>query len=117
MIYLYEIVVARLKPNEGWSKGIKCTIVFKKVCPLSLTLFGIYINKVEEYLETAGYKGIELTGIIITLLLYADDIVLLARSHDVLEKHLKTLHVYYSKCEDQLTYNSLQAHNKLSNLQ
>lgn len=96
-ICLYEIVIFKLKTNKGWSKYIKCNIGVKRGCPLSPTLFGIYINKLEECLETAGYKGIELTGIIITLLLYVDDIVLLARSHDDLDKQLKILHVYYSK--------------------
>lgn len=44
-----------------------------------------------------GCKGTELVGIITYLLLYVDDIVLLARSHDDLDKQLKTLHDYCSK--------------------
>jgi hypothetical protein len=46
---------------------------------LSPTLFGIYIDKLEEYLEKEGCVGPTLTGIVINLLLYADDIVLMAR--------------------------------------
>ena len=59
--------------------------------------FGIYIDKIEECLEIAGCKGTEIAGIIITLLLYADDIFLLAKIHDDLDKQLKTLHAYCSK--------------------
>lgn len=44
-----------------------------------------------------GCKGTELAGIIIILLLYASDIILLARSHKDLDKQLKTLHHYCSK--------------------
>ena len=93
VIRLYETFIAKLKTNEGWSKDIKCNIRVKKGCPLSPTIFGIYIDKLEECLETTGCKGTELTHIIITLLLYVDDIVLLAKSHDELDKQLKTLHV------------------------
>jgi len=51
----------------------------------------------DECLETAGWKGIGLVGVIINLLLYANYIILLAKSHDDLDEQLKTLHVYCSK--------------------
>lgn len=97
VIRLYETVNAKYKTNEGWSKNIKCNIKVKLGCPISPTLFGIYINKLEECLETLGCKSTDLTGIMITLILYADNIILLARSHDDLDKQLKTLYVYCFK--------------------
>jgi len=97
VIRLCETIIAKLKTNEWWSKDIKCISGVKQGCPISPTLFGNYIDKLEECLETASCKGTELTGIIITLLLYVDDIILLARSRDDLEKQLKNLHVYFSK--------------------
>ena len=42
-------------------------------------------------------KGTELARVLITLLLYADDIILLAKSHDDLDKQLHILHDYCSK--------------------
>lgn len=86
-----------INTNEGWSKDIKCNIKVMKMCPLSPTIYGIYINKLEEYLNTTSCKHIELAGIMITLLLYDDVIIILAKSHDDLDKQLKDLHVYYSK--------------------
>jgi len=87
-IRLYENVIAKFKSNEGWSKDIKCNIGVKQGCPLSPTLFGIYIDKLEGCLEEAGCGGTFLAGIVIILLLYADDIVLLERDLYDLDKQL-----------------------------
>ena len=56
---------------------------------MSATLFGIYIDKLEECLEKAGCVGPTLTGIVINILLYADDILLMARSPHDLENQLR----------------------------
>jgi hypothetical protein len=58
---------------------------------LSPTLFIIYTDKLEDCLEKAGCVSPTLTGIVINLLLYADDIVLMARSPHDLENQLRIL--------------------------
>ena len=95
-IRMYENVIAKFKNNEGWSKEINCNIGVKQGCPLSPTLFGIYIDKLEECLEKTGCVGPTLTGIVINLLLYADDIVLMARSPHDLENQLRILKDFFS---------------------
>jgi hypothetical protein len=90
-IRMYETVTIKFKNIEGWSKEINCNIGFKQRCPLSPTLFCIYIDKLEDCLEKAGYVGPTLTGIVINLLLYVDDIVLMARSPRDLESQLRIL--------------------------
>jgi hypothetical protein len=90
-IRMYENVIAKFKNIEGWSKEINCNIGVKQGCPLSPTLFGIYIDKLEECLEKEGCVGPTLTGIVINLLLYVDDIVLMARSPHDLENQLRIL--------------------------
>ena len=87
-IRLYENVISKLKINEGWSQDIKCNIGVKQGCPLSPTLFGIYIDKLEGCLEEARCAGTILAGIVIILLLYVDDIFLLARCPSDLDKKL-----------------------------
>ena len=83
-IRLYENVISKFKNIEGWSKDINCNIRVKQGCPLSPILFGIYIDKLEYFLEKNGCDGPTLTGIVINLLLYADVIVLMERSlHDL----------------------------------
>ena len=87
----------KLRTIEGWSKEIRCNIGFKKGCPLSTTLFGIYIDKVEECLEAIRCDGTRLIGMVITLLLYADDIILYLGENDDDNKKPTILQDYYSK--------------------
>jgi hypothetical protein len=58
---------------------------------LSPTLFGIYIDRLEDCLEKAGCVSPTLTGIVINLLLYANDIVLMEMSPHDLENQLRIL--------------------------
>jgi hypothetical protein len=50
-IRMYENIIAKFKNIEGWSKEINCNIGVKQGCPLSPTLFSIYIDKLEHFLE------------------------------------------------------------------
>jgi hypothetical protein len=63
---------------------------------LSPTLFGIYIDKLEECLEKESCVVPTLTGIVINILLYADDIVLMERSPHDLENQLRILNEFCS---------------------
>jgi hypothetical protein len=77
------------------SKETNFNIGVKQGCPLSPTLFGIYIDKLEEFLEKSGCVGPTLTGIVINLLLYANDIVLMARSPHDIENQLRILQEFF----------------------
>jgi hypothetical protein len=82
-IRMYENVIATFKNTEGWSKEINYNTRVKQGCPLSPTLFGIYIDKLEDCLEKAGCVVPTLTGIVINLPLYADDIIMERSPHDI----------------------------------
>lgn len=97
VIWLYENVVAKLKTTKGWSKEIKCNIDVMQRCPLSHTLFGIYIDELKEWLEATGCNGPKLASMVITLLLYVDDIFLLTKIHHDLDKQHKILHDHCSR--------------------
>jgi hypothetical protein len=90
-IRMYENIIAKFKNIKGWSKEINCNIGVKQGCPLSPTFFGIYIDKLEDCLEKAGCVGPTVTAIVINLLLYADDIILMARSPHDLENQLRII--------------------------
>jgi hypothetical protein len=95
-IRLYENVIAKFRNIEDWLEEINCNIGVKQGCPLSPTLFGIYIDKLEGCLEEVGCVSTSLVGIVIILLLYADNIVLMARSPYDLDKQLKILKDFFS---------------------
>jgi hypothetical protein len=96
IIILYEKVISKCKNTWGWLKEINYNIGVKQGCPLSLTLFGIYIDKLEYCLEEAGCVVPTLTGTVINLLLYVDDIILMARSPHDLENQLRILKYFFS---------------------
>ena len=56
---------------------LKCNIGVKQGFPLSPTLFGIYIDKLEGCLEEASCAGMIFVRIVVILPLYNDDIVIL----------------------------------------
>jgi hypothetical protein len=97
-IRMYENVITKFKNIEGTSKEIKCNIRVKQGCPLSPTFFGIYIDKLEDCLEKVGCVGPTLTSIVIDLLLYVDDIVLMARSPHDIENQLRICNIPDIKC-------------------
>ena len=74
------------------------TIGVKQGCPLSPTLFGMYVDEVLDYIERVGDRGAPLAGTWISLLLYADDIVLISDSPEGMQRHLDALHTFASAC-------------------
>jgi hypothetical protein len=90
-IRMYENAIAKFKNTKGWLKEINYNIGVKQGCPLSPSLFGIYIDKLEDCLEKKGCVIPTLTRIVINILLYVDDIVLMVRSPHDLENQLRIL--------------------------
>ncbi|MCO5596759.1 hypothetical protein L7F22_050828 [Adiantum nelumboides] len=101
---LYESVTGRVRAPGGFSDGIESTIGVKQHgCLLSPTLFGIYIDELSEYVDTYGDAGSSLAGVMIPLLLYADDVVLISDSPEGLQRQLDALQRF---CADRdLTVN------------
>jgi hypothetical protein len=74
VLRLYENTV-KFRSTEGWSEEIKRNIGVNQGCLLPPTFFGIYIDKLEDFLEAAGCVGPNIASIVVILLLYADDIL------------------------------------------
>ncbi|MCO5608774.1 hypothetical protein L7F22_062990 [Adiantum nelumboides] len=77
---LYEHVFGRVKCPGGISDTLVSTIGVKQGCPLSPTLLGLYIDEIVDFIQHRGGDGVEIGGTTVHILLYADDIVLVAES-------------------------------------
>ncbi|MCO5600752.1 hypothetical protein L7F22_054867 [Adiantum nelumboides] len=85
---LYERVSARVRCPGGTSSSLASTIGVKQGCPLSPTLFGLYIDELSEHILRDGGGGVDLADTPVHIMLYADDIVLVSESHEGLQRHL-----------------------------
>jgi len=88
---LYEEVKVKIRTSVGILESFRSGIGVKQGFPLSLTLFGLYIDKLEEWLDLQGGDCVRLGEFVIKLLLYANDIVLICKSAHGLEMHLYAL--------------------------
>ena len=66
---LYEKVKVKIRTSAGISESFRSDIGVKQGCPLSPTLFGLYIDKLEEWLNLQGGDGVRLGEFMIKLLL------------------------------------------------
>ena len=90
----YSDVSERVLTAAGFSPHFPSTVGVKQGCPLSPTLFSIFIDAFEEYLldnRPAQHWTCEIMGRRVPLLLYADDLVLLATTEGELQLMLNLL--------------------------
>ena len=60
---LYESMSGKVRSSKGLSKAVASTIGVKQRCPLSPTLFGLYIDEVSHYIERFGGSGARLASL------------------------------------------------------
>jgi hypothetical protein len=85
---LYEEVKVKIRTSAGIFESFRSDIGVKQGCPLSPTLFGLYIDKLEKWLNSQEGDGALLGDFVIRLLLYVDDLILIAKSALGLQEHL-----------------------------
>ena len=73
----------------------------------SATLFAIYINDLEQDIKGLG-KGVQIGEVQVCILLYADDIVLLAENECVMQLMLNTLNEWSKKWRMVINYEKTQ---------
>ena len=105
---LYAHDSAAVRSSQGISAIFRCLLGVKQGCPLSPTLFGLYVDGLEKHLrETAGNDAPYLIDYLVPLLLYADDLILISTSAAGLQRQLDALQGF---CEQrQLTVNLTKA--------
>ena len=96
---LYADVAMAVRTSAGISPCFQATMGLKQGCPLSPTLFGLYIDDFEGCVLAAAQQGAQLDlpvlgGEAMPPLLYADDMALLATSAAGLQAQLRLLEQY-----------------------
>ena len=98
---LYAHDSAAVRSSQGIPAIFRCLTGVQQGCPLSATLFGLYVDLLEKHLlETADIDAPDLMGVMVPLLLYADDLILMSKSASGLQKQLDAL---ASFCEQGLS--------------
>ena len=93
---LYRNAQLAVKVNGRAGVSMHPDIGVKQGCPLSPTLFGLVFDALEKHLEAAvpGVGAQLAAGLTISLLLYADDVVLLADSAEGLQALIDSMHAF-----------------------
>jgi hypothetical protein len=91
---MYENVKSKVKYNNTLSNEYYCTLGVRQGECLSPFLFSMYINDMEDVFKRSGMKGIDIDLVKLFLILYADDIVIFAKSSEELQKSLDKMQEY-----------------------
>ena len=98
---LYADVPMSVRTAAGLSPCFQCRVGVKQGCPLSPTLFGLYIDDLEAAVLEAAQRGeqLDLPSLLgsdspVPPLMYADDLALLATSAAGLQRQLNLLQRY-----------------------
>ena len=90
-----------------WMGSFNLWMGLMQVECLSPSLFVMYFNAIEDYFNKIDYAGINIEGRKICVLQYADDLVLIAKSKDGLQKRLNSLYSYCA--QNKMTVNTAQS--------
>ena len=99
---IYESVKSRVKMQNRVGNEFDCLLGVRQGESLSPFLYSMYINDLENELCTKGFKGIDITLMKMFLIMYADDIIIMAETPEDLQLGLNILEQYCNKCKLKL---------------
>jgi hypothetical protein len=92
---MYDQVVLRVRLDGKLGPPFPSLVGVKQGDPLSPLLFGLFIDRIEAFLKSKlPNVGAKMMDRIIQLLLYADDLALMAEQHDEMQALLDCLQVF-----------------------
>ena len=101
---IYQNFKSQVKHNNNLSSSFSCNIGVRQGVCLSLFLFSMCVNDLEDELKINGVHGIVIDLIQLFLLLYADDIILMATTASDLQKALDILDNYCIRWKITVNY-------------
>ena len=105
---IYSSVKSRVRGSSSVTKSFDCTPGVRQGEILSLFLFAMFVNDIEEQLRRTGSNGIDLGIVKLFILLYADDGVLLSESAQGLQSVLDFLYKYCTRWKLALNLKKLK---------
>jgi len=92
---MYANVTLQVRIDGQLGEPFGSAVGVKQGCPLSPLLFGLFIDRLEAFLAArCGSEGALLAGALLRVLLYADDVALVATSAVGLQRLLDTLDAF-----------------------
>ena len=91
---IYEETICTVKVNGEETKNFWTIKGVRQGCPLSPSLFALYISEIDEILARAQMGGVVVGKEKIWTLSYADDLVMMAKTEKEMKEMLKTLENY-----------------------
>ena len=98
---LYSDVKCAINVNGHITEFLDVDLGVKQGCRLSPTLFAMYVNDLAENINALGC-GVDIDGEQLSLLLYADDVILIAPTENSLHRMLDTLNDWCHKWRLQI---------------
>ena len=98
--FMYDSLLSCVRANNDYSDFFECPVGVRQRCLLSPTIFSLFINQFAKYITDTGRHGIKLLSGLTELfiLLFADNVALLATTPCGLQNQLDSLKV----CCDRL---------------
>ena len=101
---MYSQLKCQVKATEGMSECFSQDNRVLQGESLSPTLFTVYINELESRMNAIEGMGVNINGVKVSFLMYADDLVLLSQTEDELQRGINELHSFCK--ENDLTVNT-----------
>ena len=91
---MYGKATSKVSANNTYSASFPCRKGVGQGCNLSPLLFSLFINNLETYLTSNESGSFTLSSLQTHLLLFADDLMLLADSHSGLQESMNRLNEF-----------------------
>ena len=94
---MYEVVKSCVKQCGTMSDFYDCAVGLRQGEVISPILVSLFLQDIEAYFQSNSNTGLDIGNFTLTLLLFADDMVLFGKDPDELQKNLDIFHSYCCK--------------------